>query len=156
MGQDPQPTGKSLKNIDDAYKWSIETVAALRAGDFSGIDMDELINEIGSIASGLRRELVSILTDILEALLILKYGGSPDRADAERQLVHAQGQLQLLLHASPMLREAIDEAVDKAYLRAKANLMEDYGLSLPDTNPFLLESVTEDPYERLVAEGHSL
>ncbi|MCZ2151014.1 MAG: DUF29 domain-containing protein [Bryobacterales bacterium] len=32
---------KPLKHMDDAYKWSLETVAALRAGDFSRIDMEE-------------------------------------------------------------------------------------------------------------------
>ena len=91
---------KSLKNIDDAYKWSLETVEALRAGDFSRIDMDELINEIGSIASGLRREMVSILRDILEALLILTYTGT-NREEAERQLAHAQGQLNLFYILRP-------------------------------------------------------
>jgi len=64
---------KPLKHMDDAYKWSLETVAALRAGDFSRIDMEELINEAGSIAGGLRRELAAILRNILEALLILTY-----------------------------------------------------------------------------------
>ncbi|MCC6363636.1 MAG: DUF29 family protein [Bryobacterales bacterium] len=142
---------KSLKNIDDAYKWSLETVAALRAGDFSRIDMDELINEIGSIASGLRREMVSILKDIIEALLILTYTDS-GKAEAERQLVHAQGQLQLLLHSAPTLQEAIAESVAKAYPRARTNVVEDHGVSLPDTNPFPLERITEDPYGRLVAE----
>ncbi|HTX33823.1 MAG TPA: DUF29 family protein [Bryobacteraceae bacterium] len=143
---------KSLKNIDDAYKWSIETVAALRAGDFSRIDMDELINEIGSIASGLRREMVSILKDIIESLLVLTYTTS-DKDEAERQLVHAQGQLQLLLDSAPTLREAMAQAADKAYQRAKADVTEDYGVALPDTNPFPLERIAEDPYERLVAEG---
>lgn len=143
---------KSLKNIDDAYKWSLETVAALRAGDFSRIDMDELINEIGSIASGLRRELVSILRDILEALLILTYTDA-DKHEADRQLVHAQGQLQLLLHSAPTLHDAIAESVEKAYQRAKTNVVEDYGVALPDASPFPLERITEDPYERLVAEG---
>ena len=143
---------KSLKNIDDAYKWSLDTVAALRAGDFSRIDMDELISEIGSIASGLRREMVSIIKDIIEALLILTYTDT-DKNEAESQLVHAQGQLQLLLHSAPTLHEAIAECVDKAYQRAKSSVAEDYGVSLPETNPFPLERITEDPYERLVAEG---
>lgn len=143
---------KSLKNIDDAYKWSIETVAALRAGDFSRIDVDELINEIGSIAGGLRRELLSILRDIIEALLILTYTGA-DKHEPERQLAHAQGQLQLLLHSAPTLRDAIAESVEKAYQRARANVVEDYGAALPDSSPFPLERITEDPYERLVAEG---
>lgn len=143
---------KSLKNIDDAYKWSLETVEALRAGDFSRIDMDELINEIGSIASGLRREMVSLLRDILEALLILTYTDG-DRVEAERQLVHAQGQLQLLLHSAPTLSEAIGGAVEKAYARARANVVEDYGAALPEGNPFPLAQIVEDPYDRMVAEG---
>ena len=143
---------KSLKNIDDAYKWSLETVAALRGGDFSRIDMDELISEIGSIASGLRREMVSILKDIIEALLVLTYCDS-DKEEAERQLAHAQGQLQLLLHSAPTIRDAITEVADKAYQRAKSNVAEDYGLMLPEKNPFPLDRITEHPYERLVAEG---
>jgi hypothetical protein len=114
--------------------------------------MDELINEIGSIASGLRREMVSILKDIIEALLVLTYTDG-DKDEAERQLVHAQGQLQLLLHSAPTLREAISAVIDKAYQRAKANVVEDHGASLPDTNPFPLERIMEDPYDRLVAEG---
>ncbi|MCC6365507.1 MAG: DUF29 family protein [Bryobacterales bacterium] len=143
---------KPLKNMDDAYKWSLETVAALRAGDFSRIDMEELINEVGSIAGGLRRELAAILRDILEALLILTYAGS-DQADAERQLVHAQGQLQLLLYSAPTLREVIQEILEKEYRRAKDNVTEDYSLRLPESCPFPLERIVEDPFDRLVAEG---
>ncbi len=143
---------KSLKNIDDAYKWSLDTVAALRVGDFSRIDMDELINEISSIASGLRREMVSLLKDILEAMLILTYADS-DGNEAESQLAHAQGQLQLLLHSAPTLNEVIDTVVEKAYQRARDSVTEDYQLSLPDTCPFPIDRIVEDPYDRLIAEG---
>ena len=143
---------KPLKNLDDAYKWSLETVAALRDGDFSRIDIDELINEIGSIASGLRREMMSLLKDIIEALLILTYAGS-DQDEAERQLVHAQSQLQLLIYSAPSLREVMGELLDKAYQRARANVTEDYRLSLPPVCPFPIEQVVEDPFDRLVAEG---
>jgi hypothetical protein len=113
---------------------------------------EELINEVGSIAGGLRRELAAILRDILEALLILTYAGS-DQADAERQLVHAQGQLQLLLYSAPTLREVIQEILEKEYRRAKDNVTEDYGLRLPESCPFPLERIVEDPFDRLVAEG---
>jgi hypothetical protein len=61
---------KQLKNLDDTYTWSLQTADALRAGDFSRIDMEELINQIDSIASGLRRELGSALLLLLEALLV--------------------------------------------------------------------------------------
>ena len=143
---------QSLKNLDDPYKWSIETVELLRAGKLSAINLDELINEIGSIASGLRREMVSILRDILDALLIITYADS-DAAEAERQLIHAQAQLQLLLYSAPSLRDVVMEAVAKAYQHAKDNVAEDYRLVLPVVCPFQLDRIMEDPYDRLVAEG---
>ncbi len=143
---------KRLRNITDAYLWSKETAQLLRAGNFAAIDMDELIDEVESIASGLRRELVSKLKDILEALLILTYVDS-DSKEADRQLVHAQGQLRLLLNSSPSLQEAVNDAVIKAYQRAKDYVVEDYGATLPERCPFPLERIMEDAYERLVAEG---
>ena len=122
----------------------METVQALRDRDFNRIDLDELINEIGSIASGLRREMVSLLKNIIEALLILTYADS-DKAEAERQLAHARGQLQLLLHSAPALHDVVRDVIGKAYQRAKDNVTEDYGLSLPDTCPFTLDGITENP-----------
>jgi hypothetical protein len=146
---------KQLKNIDDAYKWSVETVNALRAGDFSGIDMDELINEIGSIASGLRRELVSALRQTIEALLIVEYtsANQKEREDSDRQLVHAQSQLQLLLDAAPSLSAILSEAVEEAYRDARQFVTEDYGVTLPERCPLSLDRIMEDPYERLVVAG---
>ena len=144
---------KSLRNIDDPYKWSLETVELLRAGDFARIDMDELINEIGTVASGLRRELVSLLTDILEALLVKDFVDA-DNEEAGHQLVHAQGQLQILFDVSPSITEALKEAVPKAYGRAKDYVTREYGVGiLPDQCPFPIHRITEDPFDRMVAEG---
>jgi hypothetical protein len=141
-----------LKNIADAYKWSKETAQALRSGNLAAIDMDELVDEVESIASGLRRELVSTLKDVIEALLVIDY--TKDNAEeADRQLVHAQGQLRLLLHSAPGLQEAVNDAVVEAYQWAKDNVIEDHGVSLPDGCPFPLERIMENPYDRLVAEG---
>lgn len=146
---------KQLKNIDDAYKWSLETVDALRAGDFSRIDMDELINEIESIAGGLYRELVSVLRQTIEALLVLNYttASEKERAESDRQLVHAQGQLQLILDCSPSLKGVLADAIEAAYRDARQFVMEDFRVTLPEECPLTLELITEDPYERLVAEG---
>ncbi|HTX34848.1 MAG TPA: DUF29 domain-containing protein [Bryobacteraceae bacterium] len=146
---------KRLKNIDDAYQWSVDTVAALRAADFSRIDLDELINEIGSIASGLRRELVSALRQVIEALLVAEYAHANDkeRTANECQSVKAQGQLQLLLSAAPGLKAILGEAVEEAYGDARQFVTEDFDVALPDRCPFPLERITENPYQRLVAIG---
>ena len=42
---------KKMNNIADPYKWSRETAQALRSGNLAAIDMDELIDEVESIAS---------------------------------------------------------------------------------------------------------
>jgi hypothetical protein len=149
---------KQLRNIDDAYKWSLETVDALRSGDFSRIDVDELVNAIGSIASGLRRELVSALRQIIEALLVAGYTSANDRERAEndRQLVNAQGQVQLLLSTAPGLSAILNEAVEEAYLDARQFVAEDYRVVLPERCPFSLERITEDPYERVVTAAGQL
>ena len=147
--------GKTLKNIEDAYKWSLETADALRAGDFSRIEMDELISEIDSIASGLRRELVSVLREIIDSLLTLEYtkAGEQERQASKLRLTHAQGQLQLILDSSPSIKEILAEAAAEAYQDARRFVIEDYGIELPETCPIPLDRITEDPYERLVAQG---
>jgi len=147
--------GKTLKNLDDAYQWSLDTADALRAGDFSRIEMDELINEIESIAGGLRRELISVLREIVESLLVLTYTAAPDKDkhETDLRLTHAQAQLQLILDSSPSLKTILAEAVDRAYRDARRFVAEDYGASLPEACPIALERIIEDPYERLAASG---
>lgn len=146
---------KQLKNIDDAYKWSLETVESLRIGDFSRIDTDELINEIGSIASGLYRELVSVLREIIESMLVLEHteANEIDKRDADLRLTHAQGQLQLILYASPSLKQVVAGAVKESYLDARSFVSEDYNVILPETCFIPLDRIVEDPYDRLVARS---
>lgn len=143
---------KTLKNLEDPYKWSLETAEALRAGDMSRIDMEELLNEIESISGGLRRELISVLREIVESLLVLEYANTTanERQETDLRLTHAQGQLQLILDASPSLSNILADAVEKAYRDARQFVSEDYEIPLPETCPIPLDRIVEDPYERLV------
>lgn len=143
---------KPLKNIEDPYKWSLETVEALRAGDFSRIDIDELINEIGSIASGLRRELLWVVTEMIESMLLMTYLPA-NYKEADAKLANAHSQFRSLLEAAPSLRDMLDEVVAEAYHRAKVTVNEDFELTVPELCPFSIEQIMEDPFDRLVAEG---
>ena len=145
---------KQLQNIEDAYKWSLATAQALRDGNLAAIDMDELIGEIESIASGLRRELLSTLRSIIEAMLVIECtnASEKEKSDSDRQLVHNQGQLRLLLHSAPSLRQILTEAAEESYSDVKGFVTEDYGVSLPEQCPIAFERIVEDPYERLLAE----
>jgi hypothetical protein len=143
------------KNIDDEYKWALETAAAVRAKDWDAIDRKALLNELEcSIAGGLRRELVSTLREIVEAILVMDYT-TGNNVESNRQLVHAQGQLQLLLHSTPSLRDVIGDVITKAYRQARDNVSEDYAVHLPERCPVSLERILEDPYDRVMAEEQS-
>ena len=74
----------------------------------------------------------------------------------DRQLVNAQGQVQLLLSTAPGLSAILSEVVEEAYLDARQFVTEDYRVVLPDRCPFSLERITEDPYERVVAAAGQL
>ena len=138
----PRPSG----NIPDAYKWSLETVNALRAGDFSRIDIDDLINEIESISNGLKRELVSILTDAIEAILWKDYRVGGDNEDKpELHLNCARAELQVILHSNPTIKQALPESIEKAYQRAKAHVVEDFNIPLPYDCPIPFERIIGGP-----------
>ena len=144
-----------MQNIDDAYKWSLATAQALREGNLAAINMDELINEVESIASGLRRELLSVLRVIIESMLVVEYtnASGKEKAESDMQLVRGQGQLRLLLHSAPSLQQIVAEAADESYCDVRDFVMEDYGVRLPEQCPIALERIRDDPYERLEAEA---
>lgn len=142
---------KQLKNIDDAYRWSLETVAALRAGKLEQIDVDELINEIGSIASGLKRELISVLREVIEGMLVIEYTDAEEgeKTRVDIRLTRAQGQVQLILDSAPSLSEILGDCADEAYADARSFVIEDYGVTLPESCPIPLDRILDFPYERV-------
>ncbi len=140
---------KVLKNLEDEYKWARETVDKLRRRDFDAIDVDELIDEIEAIATGMERELVYDLEKMMKAILQLEYTNAPKR-DAEVQLGRAQSQLQLLLGGDASLIDAVTEdLIDEAYQCARQDVSEDYGVTLPERCPFSRQTLLEHPLDEL-------
>lgn len=143
---------KLLKNEEDEYKWSKDTVEAIRAGNFAAIDMDALLDEMESTVSRIERTLFSIVRDILEALLWKEYT-NVEVQEIDAQLIRAQVHLESMLDSTPSLRELVSGTVDKAYQAARKLVTEGYGITLPESCPFPLELVMEDPIERLASQG---
>ena len=143
---------KPLKNEQDEYKWSRDTVEAIRTGNFAAIDMDALLDEMESTVSRIERTLFSIVRDILEALLWKEYT-NVDSQEIDAQLIRAQVHLESMLESTPSLRELLTSAVEKAYQAARKSVTEEYGVTLPASCPFPLELVMEDPIERLASQG---
>ena len=62
----------------DILLWAEETVYKLKARDFDGLELENLIEEIESLGISQKKELLSRLTTLLEHLLKRLYVNLPD------------------------------------------------------------------------------
>jgi len=69
---EPTQTNKNLYNTD-YHLWVTETVNQLERGEFSILDLENLIDEVSDLSRREKRKLESLLTRLFEHLLKLKY-----------------------------------------------------------------------------------
>jgi Domain of unknown function DUF29 len=135
---------KPSKNLEDQYKWALETAAAIRAGNFDAIDRDALVNELErSIAGGLKRELSSSVRDVIRAKLLLKFSPDSDRAWNESLLYSGLDGVSSLIWACPSLLEVVTEQfVAEAFLDAVYILGDE--MTLPERCPYSCEQILKE------------
>ena len=139
----------------DFYEWSLEQAAKLRAMAAarvnSELDLENLAEEVESMAGSDRRELGSRLRIILVHLIKLAYCFYPDPRQTWIDSVRAQRQsLDILFDQSPSLRRLASDALDKQWPKALEQAgRETIDLSmddLPRSNPFPIERALELNY----------
>lgn len=128
MANEPMlPTTDRRKYEQDLVAWFDDTVAKLKVGQFSNIDLDHLIEEIAGLAGRDRRELTNRLDVLLNHLLKRLYVHSPeDYRGWELTIREQRRQLQSLLYQSPSLRSDWVAAFPKAWTTALTDAQEDY------------------------------
>ena len=116
-----QPTTQKLYD-KDYYLWLKTTINQLRTGQFSVVDLDNLIEELESMGRSQKRAIKNLLIRLFEHLLKLKYWD----AERERNQGHWQGeiltfrrQIQDELEDSPSLKPYILEIFDECYEKAR-------------------------------------
>ncbi|BAY76534.1 hypothetical protein NIES25_29860 [Nostoc linckia NIES-25] len=116
-----QPATQSLYDRD-YYLWLRTTINQLRAGQFSAVDLDNLLEELESMGRSEKREIKSLLIRLLEHLLKLIYW---DR-ERERNEGHWKGEIRTFrreikerLKDSPSLKPYILEIFDECYQDAR-------------------------------------
>ena len=139
----------------DFYQWSLSQSAILRrlAAERanSELDLENLAEEVESMAGSDRRELVSRLEIVLIHLLKLAYCFYPDPRQTWKDSVQAQrSSLDRLFDQSPSLRRLTPDMLEKAWPRALEQAgRETIDLSmdmLPSVNPFPIERVLDFSY----------
>lgn len=147
-------TQAQLSTLYDAdyQNWIQETVARLKARDFSRLDLDHLIEEIESLGKSDRRALYSYVLRLCEHLLKLKYWES-ERERCFRgwvlEINHFRAEIALILKDSPSLKPALDDAFASAYPKARKALLKAMVCSLsriPTTADFTLDQALDEDW----------
>jgi hypothetical protein len=134
----------------DYYLWLRTTINQLRAGQFSSVDLENLIEELETMGRSQKRAMESLLIRLLEHLLKLKYWDS----ERERNEGHWKGEIRTFrrqikkeLKDSPSLKPYILEIFEECYEEARKEASDRSQLPL-DTFPInligSLEQVLDD------------
>lgn len=142
----PQTTDETAKSLYDRdfLMWLETTAQLLRQKKFEQLDLDNLIEEIESMARSEKRELYNRLTLLLTHLLKWKY--QPDkRSNSWISTIREQRrQIGLLLADSPSLRNRIEEIFNTCYQDAVEDASFETRLSkniFPERCPFSLANI---------------
>ncbi|YAF95317.1 MAG: DUF29 domain-containing protein [Nodularia sp. CChRGM 3473] len=115
-----QPASQTLYD-QDYYLWLRTTINQLRTGQFSSVDLDNLLEELETMGRSQKRAIKSLLIKLLEHLLKLKCW----HEERERNQGHWKGEirtfrrqikdeLQDSLSLKPYILEIFDECYEEA------------------------------------------
>jgi Domain of unknown function DUF29 len=128
----------------DVYTWSQEQARAIREGRWDDIDRENVAEEIESVGRAEFNSLVSALRVLMTHML--KWDHQPERRSRSWVLsIEAQrNDLDDVLADNPGLRARLDEAIARAYRRARIEAAQETGLdgaTFPATCPYTFDDI---------------
>ena len=122
----------------DFALWIDETVEQLKSGNFSEIDLENLIDEVESLGRSQRRAVRSYLLRLLEHLLKRCYVLMPECYRGwEIEIRNFRRELKQEFKDSPSLKRFMLEILTESYQDALEAMKEDYSDTIfPDVYPF--------------------
>src|SRR5437660_1628108 len=135
----------------DFYSWLMEQARFVREGRWDALDRDNLAEEIESLG----REQFNKLESALRALLLhmLKWDHQPDRRSRSWWASITEQRLKLgdVLADNPGLRPRIDEAITRAYRRARLRAIKETDVEesrFPETCPYTWHDIVSREFTR--------
>lgn len=143
----PTPAGAAYE--DDFYTWTQEQGARLRAGDLANLDLANLAEEIETLGRSEFNSLASAWRVIL--VHMLKFDHQPEKRTRSWALSIAEQRAQAgdVLADNPGLKSRLDEALARAYRRARLETSKETGLPLkrfPETCPYTQAEMLTRPF----------
>jgi Domain of unknown function DUF29 len=133
----------------DFYSWTQEQADLLRNGQFSSLDIPNLIEEIETMGRSEKRELESRLTILLLHLLKWKYQEVRRGRSWQLSIDEQRIQFEETLNENPGLKPKLDEIVQKAYRLAVIQAARETKITkavFPECCPWNLAQLIEDEF----------
>ncbi len=144
------PPTRPLAHYDEDFsRWAFEQANALRNGDYAGLDIENIAEELETLGRGEFSALRSALAVIV--MHMLKWDHQPERRSRSWaisirvQRNHAEDQIR----ENPSLKPRLGEALTGAYRTARLTAANETGLPIrtfPPDCPYTWADVTERPF----------
>ncbi len=136
----------------DFQLWLDQTVAQLKAQDFSSLDLENLIEEIESLGRSDKRAISSCLMRLCEHLLKIKYWETERQTclrDWMLEISTFRSEIELILQDSPSLNQFLDQKFPSVYQKTRSNFLKVALLpagSISETPDFTLEQALDEDW----------
>ena len=147
--RNPQGPPGAADYESDFVAWVERQAALMRAGQFSELDREHLLEELESMGSNEHHELRSRLIVLLAHLLECRYQSQRKCRSWFSTLSEQRDQIALRLERSPSLRLYLDRYINAAYRSAVNRASLETGLAkseFPATPPFFQGEVLDNDF----------
>jgi Domain of unknown function DUF29 len=135
----------------DFYAWSKAQAELLRAGQYTDLDLEHLIEEVGDLGEALYRSARSRIRTIIEHLLKLEHSPALEPRPGWRATVLAQRDdlrddltTTIRRRTADALPELFEQARRRAHLSLRDHGEDTAADALPRTCPYSFEQITGD------------
>jgi len=150
---EPQVKANATSLYDTDYQlWLDQTVAQLKAHDFSNLDLENLIEEIESLGRNEKHAISSYLMRLCEHLLKIKYWeAEPDMClrGWKREVMNFRLQIQEGVETSPSLKSFLQASFAKQYKNGRKLFLNASDLNaslIPQEPDFTLEQALDEDW----------
>jgi len=136
----------------DYSLWLEQILAQLTVGDFTNIDLENLIEEIQDLGKSEKHAVASYLMRLCEHLLKVKYWNSEGEnclRGWELEIANFRIQIHRKLKSSPSLKNYLEEKFSEEYVNAKKLFLKASGLEatlIPEQPCFSLEEALDEDW----------
>lgn len=133
----------------DFYVWLMTNAERLRAHDFTGLDAENVAEELESMGRQEKRALISRFVVLLTHLLKWQFQPSRRSRSWKNTILTQRIDILELLEDSPSLGYEIEAKIDTAYEKAKLGTEDETGIDkegFPEDCPFTLEEMLKKDF----------